>query len=462
MDGYGRVSRRQGRSGPGYMSPQVQREGVERWAQYHGVEIAHWHFDEDQSGGTQKRPGLRAAISRIERGEVQGLVCLKLSRFGRNVVGALDDVRRIRDAGGDVVFVEDQISTDGPTGQLLLTVMFAFAEWERENMRASFDTAKQRAIRRGAYVAPTPYGYERQDDGTLAPHPEQAEHITTAFRLASSRGVGAARDYLEANAPERRWTAATTRRTLARRAYLGEIRIGDQVRADGVPALVTRAIFEAAQHAPRPTAKAAQYPLSGLAKCGTCGVPMAGHRSSNHGKASIRAYRCAASQTLYRGPERCPKPATITAHLLEGFVREQMSAVTAALRATIGEADADGLALAERALTEAEAELDAFAADLTLRRALGGRYADHLAARVKAIEEARRTYGERNRHAMATHAFTASDVFESGTLGELSELLRGMLQAIVVAPGRGNVARRVTFVPIDADLPAGVAALKHA
>lgn len=61
MDGYIRVCRRMGREGPGYISPDVQRESIQRWADYRGVEIAAWHVDEDESGGTQNRPGLRTA-----------------------------------------------------------------------------------------------------------------------------------------------------------------------------------------------------------------------------------------------------------------------------------------------------------------------------------------------------------------------------------------------------------------
>jgi hypothetical protein len=39
MDGYIRVSRRLGREGPGYISPDVQREAIKRWAAYKDVEV---------------------------------------------------------------------------------------------------------------------------------------------------------------------------------------------------------------------------------------------------------------------------------------------------------------------------------------------------------------------------------------------------------------------------------------
>jgi site-specific DNA recombinase len=89
MDGYVRVSRRMGREGPGYISKDVQREAIERWADYRGITIATWHVDEDESGGTQDRPGIVAALKRVEAGESDGIACWRLNRFARNVSEAL-------------------------------------------------------------------------------------------------------------------------------------------------------------------------------------------------------------------------------------------------------------------------------------------------------------------------------------------------------------------------------------
>src|SRR5215213_2994034 len=50
MDGYVRVSRRMGREGPGYISPDVQKQAIQRWADFRDVEIVKWHVDEDWSG----------------------------------------------------------------------------------------------------------------------------------------------------------------------------------------------------------------------------------------------------------------------------------------------------------------------------------------------------------------------------------------------------------------------------
>ncbi len=42
MDGYVRVSRRAGREGESFISPEVQRKKIAAWAEMNGVEIAAW------------------------------------------------------------------------------------------------------------------------------------------------------------------------------------------------------------------------------------------------------------------------------------------------------------------------------------------------------------------------------------------------------------------------------------
>src|SRR5215203_5633078 len=136
MDGYIRVSRRMGRKGAGYISPKVQREAIERWAEYRGVEILEWHVDEDESGGTQDRPGLDAARARALNGETGGIVSWKIDRFSRFTEGGLRDLRLLEDAGARLAFVAEEVDTSGPMGKLVYTMLLAFAEFFLENVKA--------------------------------------------------------------------------------------------------------------------------------------------------------------------------------------------------------------------------------------------------------------------------------------------------------------------------------------
>ena len=125
MDGYIRVSRRLGREGPGYISPDVQREAIERWAAYKDVEVDEWHVDEDWSGGTHERPGLERAIERATASETGGIVSWKIDRFSRYTEGGLRDLRRLEEAGARLAFVVEDIDTSGPMGKFVYTVMLA-------------------------------------------------------------------------------------------------------------------------------------------------------------------------------------------------------------------------------------------------------------------------------------------------------------------------------------------------
>lgn len=457
FDGYVRVSRRMGRKGPGYISPTVQREAIARWAEYRGVEIAAWHVDEDESGGTEDRPGLRAAIERIESGETEGIACWRLNRFARNVAGAIDDVQRIQALGGHLAFVEEDIDPTGPFGSFILTVLLAVATLERDNMVAGWQTAKRHAIERGAKISPTPYGYERREDGTLSPNPEQAPHVVEAYRIAAAQDVSAACAYLVDNAPGRTWTTATVRRMLANRSYLGESHNGSVVNLEAQDPLVSLSEWTAAQREPRRRRAAATFPLSGLARCGTCGSALVGSR----GGPMIRTYRCAATQSRRTG-ERCPRGAFVNAEPLEEYVREQLRSFLADLDIEIGEETSEDLRALEQAVLDAESELDAFAADITLRRALGDRYHAHLDARVQALEQAKADFKDFARDVQVRERISAADLLNSEDPLILPELLGGILASIDVQPGRGNLASRVRLIPASDDAPAGVAAAQDA
>jgi DNA invertase Pin-like site-specific DNA recombinase len=84
MDAYLRVSRRAGREGDAYRSPDLQLQDIERWAKGNGVTLGKVVKEEDVSGA---RPvvhrGLEELIQRAQRGESRGVLVHRIDRFGR-------------------------------------------------------------------------------------------------------------------------------------------------------------------------------------------------------------------------------------------------------------------------------------------------------------------------------------------------------------------------------------------
>ena len=106
-DGYVRVSRRAGREGESFISPEVQRKKIADWAKLHEVEIVRWWEEIDQSGAKLERPMFQQALARCESGETGGIVVARLDRFARSAVDALTSIRRLTDAGARLVSVEE-------------------------------------------------------------------------------------------------------------------------------------------------------------------------------------------------------------------------------------------------------------------------------------------------------------------------------------------------------------------
>lgn len=160
--------------------------------------------------------------------------------------------------------------------------------------------------------------------------------------------------------------------------------------------------------------------------------------------------RCSALQTLHKGP-RCPEGAAIKADRLERYVRDALQPILDGFSIEASDGNPDALKVAEDALREADAELNAFAGDLTLRRALGGSYHEHLNSRVRACDDARRAYRELAKDQRVRERVSAAAILEESDPRVFREMLRGILTSITVAPGRGSVEERVRLVPVDSD-----------
>lgn len=188
VDGYVRVSQVDGRRGPSFISPQVQREEIEKWAAFKKVELLSVHVDLDQSGGQTERPGLECALRRIESGETEGIVVAKLDRFSRSLTGALETIRRLDEAGGAFVSVAEGLDPTTPAGKMMMRLMLVMAEFELDRMREGWEESRRRAVERGVHLAGCPpLGYLRSEDGGLVPDPEVAERLATCFRMRAER-----------------------------------------------------------------------------------------------------------------------------------------------------------------------------------------------------------------------------------------------------------------------------------
>jgi DNA invertase Pin-like site-specific DNA recombinase len=107
--------------------------------------------EEKASGTDRARPELAALLARLRRGDT--LVVVRIDRLARSLAHLLEVVDRLRQMGAHFRSLSDPIDTASPTGRLVIQVIGAIAEFERnliaERTRAGLAVAKGRGKQLG-------------------------------------------------------------------------------------------------------------------------------------------------------------------------------------------------------------------------------------------------------------------------------------------------------------------------
>ena len=320
LDGYVRVSQVRDREGETFISPDVQRNQITRWADAHGHELGEVFIELDESGARADRPLLLRAIERVEIGDSEGLVVAKLDRFGRSLVHGLALLARIEEAGGTFASVGDGFDLATSTGRLMLRMMLAMGEWELERMRENWAVAKQRAVARGVHMAPVvPLGYRRAENGRLWVDPAESTIVAEVFRMRS-HGVGRREVAAFLNRSDLRthtgvpFTPDSVTRMTRKRAYRGESFSAPFSNPRAHEPIVDAETWEAAQNPlPEPTGDSA---LSRLLRCADCGRMLTAIRSQAQ-RSTTLVYRCS-------NPD-CEEPASVRADEIEPLVEQRVT-----------------------------------------------------------------------------------------------------------------------------------------
>jgi DNA invertase Pin-like site-specific DNA recombinase len=109
-----------------------------------GIPVKYVYVDAGISGTLANRPRLDALLDRLDAGDE--VVVWKLDRLGRNTRNVLELIETIKGKGAAFRSLTEGISTSGPMGEAMLTIMTAFAQLERDTLvertRAGLDSAR--------------------------------------------------------------------------------------------------------------------------------------------------------------------------------------------------------------------------------------------------------------------------------------------------------------------------------
>jgi DNA invertase Pin-like site-specific DNA recombinase len=104
-------------------------------------------FREKASGGRWERPELHRLLGQLRKGDV--VVVWKLDRLARSLKDVLLIMERIQKAKGGFRSLTEAIDTTTPAGRMMMQMVGAFAEFEREVLRERTKAGLKAARRNG-------------------------------------------------------------------------------------------------------------------------------------------------------------------------------------------------------------------------------------------------------------------------------------------------------------------------
>jgi len=182
----------------------AQRDKLKKYAEYQELVIAGEYSDEGKSGkSVEGRPQFMQMLRDIEdsKDKVNFVLVFKLSRFGRNAADVLSSLQRMQDFGVNLICVEDGIDSSKDAGKLMISVLSAVAEIERENILVQTMEGRKQKAREGKWNGGfAPYGY-KLENGELHIAEDEVDIIRLIYDkyINTNMGINAIASYLNQN-----------------------------------------------------------------------------------------------------------------------------------------------------------------------------------------------------------------------------------------------------------------------
>lgn len=148
--------------------------------------------DAGVSAKNTDRPALRRLVTQVPLRMISAVVVLKVDRLARSTLDVLKLVEVFDRFQVGFASVQEQLDTRTPTGRMVLTILAAVAQAEREAISERTKSAIATKLRQGFAHGYVPLGYVA-DRGRLVREPEEQETVAMILDLRdkgwSLRGI---------------------------------------------------------------------------------------------------------------------------------------------------------------------------------------------------------------------------------------------------------------------------------
>lgn len=311
-------------------------------------EFVGMYSDEGISAtNTKHRAGFNQMIEDALAGKIDLIITKSVSRFARNTVDSLQNVRKLKERGVEIYFEKENIWTLDAKGELLITIMSSLAQEESRSISENTTWGKRKQFADG--VVSIGYSTFLGYDKDFKINPEQAETVKLIYKLFLS-GLSAyaiARELekrgIAAPAGGKKWYTSSVKSILTNEKYKGDALLQKEFTVDflektkkknegEVPqyyveghheAIISPSVFEQVQIEFARREKMGRYSgvtiFSNKIQCGCCGAWFGSKVWHSNDKYRRIVYRC--NRKYRKGEEPCGTPAVSENEIKQLFVK---------------------------------------------------------------------------------------------------------------------------------------------
>lgn len=263
----------------------AQKEQLSAYCVSKGIRNYEFYIDGGWSGSNIERPEMQRLIEDVNRDRISHVIVYKLDRLSRSQKDTLYLIEDVFNPHGvDFVSLNESMDTSTPMGRLMLGILSAFAQLERENIRLRTRMGMKERVKSGLWMGGgrVPFGYDYdREKGILVPN-QDAEKVRQIYKL-----------YIGGKAPQEIANLLGLKydrlvyQILMRKSNYGIIEYnGEEYQGKHEP-IISKELYDIAMRCMLERrfvrANTSEHLLTGLLYCGKCGARMRYQKWGNKG-----------------------------------------------------------------------------------------------------------------------------------------------------------------------------------
>lgn len=154
-----------------------QRRKIEAYCAAFGHELVDVYTEVGSGKDAKTRPEFQRALQTVRDG-ADGIIATKLDRIARNTRDVLTLVEEVlQPLDKALVILDLNVDTSSPTGRMILTIMAAVAQLERDVINERTSGGRRAKAEAGGYAHGAPKYGMKAADGALVPDEREQEII---------------------------------------------------------------------------------------------------------------------------------------------------------------------------------------------------------------------------------------------------------------------------------------------